>query len=259
MADTRFPSFLRVAGSSSPPTANPQVERMIGVSDPYSPWNAFVVSPRTLLRWHRELVRRKWTYRRRGPGRPGLDQETVELITRLARENPKWGYVRIRGELLKLGITVSATAIRTVLRRHRLGPAPRRMGPSWSEFLRSQAHAILALDFFTVETAWLRTLYVLFTIELGSRRGARPRRHQEPRFGVGHAPGPEPRGGGAASRHPVPDPRPRRQVLRPVRRGVPDRGRPSHPHSDPSTQAERVRRATGEDGAAGMSRQPSDP
>lgn len=88
----------------------------------------------------------------------------------MARENPRWGYLRIRGELLKLGITVSATAIRTVLRRHRLGPAPRRMGPSWSEFLRSQAHAILALDFFTVETAWLRTLYVLFAIELGSRR-----------------------------------------------------------------------------------------
>jgi putative transposase len=136
---------------------------------PRSRWKAFVVSPRTLLRWHRELVRRKWTYRRRGPGRPGLDPETVEL-TRLARENPRWGYVRIRGELLKLGITVSATAIRTVILRHRLGPAPRRMGPSWSEFLRSQAHAILALDFFTVETAWLRTLYVLFAIELGSRR-----------------------------------------------------------------------------------------
>lgn len=126
--------------------------------------------PGTLVRWHRELVRRKWTYRRRGPGRPGLEPETVELITCLARENPRWGYLRIRGELLKLGITVSATAIRTVLRRHRLGPAPRRMGPSWSEFLRSQAHAILAFDFFTVETAWLRTLYVLFAIELESRR-----------------------------------------------------------------------------------------
>jgi hypothetical protein len=135
---------------------------------PRSRWKAFVVSPRTLLRWHGELVRRKWTYRRRGPGRPGLDPETVELITRLARENPR--YLRIRGELLKLSVTVSATAIRVVLRRHRLGPAPRRIGPSWSEFLRSQAHAILAFDFFTVETAWLRTLYVLFAIEIGSRR-----------------------------------------------------------------------------------------
>jgi putative transposase len=128
------------------------------------------VSPRTLLRWHRELVGRKWMYRRPGPGRPRLDQETVELIIRIARENPRWGYLRIRGELLKLGTTVSATAIRTVLRRHGVGPAPRRSGPSWSEFLRSQAHGILAFDFFTVETAWLRTLYVLFAIELGSRR-----------------------------------------------------------------------------------------
>ncbi|MGH2698562.1 MAG: integrase core domain-containing protein [Actinomycetota bacterium] len=133
-------------------------------------WKAFGVTPRTLLRWHRELVRRKWTYRRRGPGRPGLDPETVELIIRVAKENSRWGYLRIRGELLKLGVRVSATAIRAVLRRHGIGPAPRRSGPSWSEFLRSQAHGILAFDFFTVETAWLRTVYVLFAIELGSRR-----------------------------------------------------------------------------------------
>lgn len=133
-------------------------------------WRAFVVTPRTLLRWHRDLVHRKWTYRRRGPGRPSLDQETEELILRMAKENSRWGYLRIRGELLKLGVRVSATAIRTVLRRHGLGPAPRRSGPSWSEFLKSQAHGALAVDFFTVETAWLRTLYVLFAIELGSRR-----------------------------------------------------------------------------------------
>jgi putative transposase len=87
----------------------------------------------------------------------------VELIVRVARENPRWGYPRIRGELLKLGVRVS------VLSRNGLGPAPRRSGPSWSQFLRSQAHAILATDFFTVETAWLRTLYVLFAIEVGSR------------------------------------------------------------------------------------------
>lgn len=128
-----------------------------------------MVSPRTLLRWHRELVRRKWTYRRRRRGRQDSIRRRWSSYS-LGGENPRWGYLRIRGELLKLGITVSATTIRTVLRRHHLGPAPRRMGPSWREFLRSQAHAILALDFFTVETAWLRTLYVLFTIELGSRR-----------------------------------------------------------------------------------------
>jgi putative transposase len=137
---------------------------------PRERWNAFIVSPRTLLRWHRDLVRRKWTYRGRRLGRPPLDPETVELIIRLAKENPRWGYLRIRGELLKLGVSVSATTVRTVLRRAGLGPAPRRIGPSWSEFLRAQAQGILALDFFTVETAWLRTLYVLFAIELGSRR-----------------------------------------------------------------------------------------
>ena len=137
---------------------------------PRERWRAFVVTPRTLLRWNRELIRRKWTYRRRGPGRPKLDPETVELIVRMARENPRWGYLRIRGELLKLGARVSATTIRTVLRRQGLGPAPRRSGPSWSEFLRAQATGILAFDFFTVETVWLRTFYVLFCIELGSRR-----------------------------------------------------------------------------------------
>lgn len=128
------------------------------------------MTPRTLLRWHRELVRGKWTYRRVGAGRPGLDPETVELIIRMARENSRWGYLRIRGELLKLGVQVSATAIRAVLRREGLGPDPRLRGPSWSEFLRAQARGIVAFDFFTVETAWLRTLYVLFAIELGSRR-----------------------------------------------------------------------------------------
>jgi len=83
----------------------------------------------------------------------------VDLIIRMAKENPRWGYLRIRGELLKLGVRVSATAIRKVLRRHGLRPAPRRSGPSWSEFLSSQAHGILAVDFFTAETTWLRTLY----------------------------------------------------------------------------------------------------
>jgi putative transposase len=89
---------------------------------------------------------------------------------RLGRENPRWGYQRIRGELLKLGIETSATPVRSVLLRHGRPPAPRREGPTWSEFLRSQAHAILACDFFTVETFTLKTLYVLFFIELSSRR-----------------------------------------------------------------------------------------
>lgn len=137
---------------------------------PRERWPLFLVSPQTLVRWQRELVRRKWTFRRRAAGRPALDTELCELILRLARENPRWGCVRIQGELRKLGIRVGATTIRSLLRRHGLGPAPRRDEPSWSEFLRAQAEGIWATDFFTVETVWLRTLYVLFWIELGSRR-----------------------------------------------------------------------------------------
>jgi putative transposase len=138
---------------------------------PRTRWSSFLVSPQTLLRWHRELVRRKWTVRRKSTGgRPPMADEIAELILRMGKENPRWGCIRIRGELAKLGIKVSATKIRTLLRANGLGPAPRRDGPTWSGFLRSQAQAILALDFFTVETAWLRTMYVLFAIHLGSRR-----------------------------------------------------------------------------------------
>ena len=138
---------------------------------PRDRWVAFPVTPSTLLRWHRELVRRKWTYRRIGrPGRPPIDPEVRALILRLARENPRWGCVRIQGELRKLGIRVAATMIRTLLRTARAGPAPRRTGPTWTEFLRAQAEGIIACDFLAVETAWLRTLYVLAFIELGNRQ-----------------------------------------------------------------------------------------
>lgn len=136
-----------------------------------SSWRSFLVTPQTILRWHRELVRRKWTYRRTGtPGRPAIGEEVRNLIVRLGRENPGWGYRRIQGELRKLGVRVSATTIRTVLRSAGLRPAPRRGGPSWRSFIRAQAHGVVACDFFTVETAWLRTVYVLFFIEVGSRR-----------------------------------------------------------------------------------------
>jgi transposase InsO family protein len=137
---------------------------------PRDRWSVFLVSPQTLLRWHRELVRRKWSHRRRSPGRPPLDPAVRALVVHLGRENPRWGCVRTQGELRKLGIRVGATTIRSVLRRSGFGPAPRRGGPSWGEFLRAQAQGMLACDFFTVETAWLRTLYVLFFIEHGSRR-----------------------------------------------------------------------------------------
>jgi len=115
-------------------------------------------------------VRRKWTYRHRSAdGRLPIARDVRDLILRIGRENPRWGCLRIKGELAKLGVRVSATAIRTLLRRHGLGPAPRPSGPTWSQFLRSQARGVLAADFFTVETAWLRTLYVLFVIEVHTR------------------------------------------------------------------------------------------
>ena len=97
-----------------------------------------------------------------------MSDELVELIIRLGRENRQWGYVRIQGELRKLGIRVSATSIRRVMRQHGLGPVPRN-GPTWSEFLRAQANSVLATDFFTVDTISLKQLYVLFVIELGTR------------------------------------------------------------------------------------------
>src|SRR5262249_31646742 len=137
---------------------------------PRERWSVVLVSPQRLLRWHRALVARKWTYRCRVPGRPPLDPALRELVLRLARENSRWGCVRIQGELRKLGIRAGATTIRSILRRSGLGPAPRRQGLSWREFLHAQAQGIVACDFFTVETAWLRTLYVLFFVEHGSRR-----------------------------------------------------------------------------------------
>ena len=132
-------------------------------------WAAFGVTPTTLLRWHRQLVRRRWTYPRLG--RRPLDPDVVELVVRLARENPRWGYQRITGELAKLGLAVSATSVRNILRLEGLGPAPRRRGgPGWSAFLRAQASGIVGCDFLTVETIGLTRLYVLFFIELESRR-----------------------------------------------------------------------------------------
>jgi len=135
---------------------------------PKDRWSSFIVSPATLLRWHRELVRRKWTYRHRRTGRPPLDPEIRALVCRMARENPRWGYIRIQGECRKLGIRLGATTVRRILERDGLGPAPRRSGQSWSGFLRTQASGIMACDFFTVETVLLRTLYVLFFIEVGT-------------------------------------------------------------------------------------------
>ncbi len=129
-----------------------------------------LVTPGTLLRWQRALVRRKWRQTDGRPGRPRLSAEIRELVLRLARENPRWGHRRICGELAKLGLQASPTSVRRLLAHARLDPAPRRLGPTWREFLQAQAASIVACDFFTVETAFLRRYYVLFFIEHASRR-----------------------------------------------------------------------------------------
>jgi putative transposase len=131
---------------------------------------ARLVTPRTLFRWHRALVRRKWRQPAGQRGRPPLSAELRQLVLRLARENPRWGHRRIYGELAKLGYGISPTSIRRLLARAKLEPAPRRSGPSWRQFLRAQASSIVACDFFTVETAFLRRYYVLFFIAHASRR-----------------------------------------------------------------------------------------
>ncbi len=137
---------------------------------PYQRRHGLVVTPQTLLRWHRELVRRKWTQPGCKPGRPAIDPHVRQQVLRLGRENPRWGYQRIAGELMKLGFSVSASTVRRLLAAAGLEPAPRRPGLSWQAFLRQQAASMIACDFFTVETITLRRLYVLFFIELGSRR-----------------------------------------------------------------------------------------
>lgn len=126
--------------------------------------------PETVLSWHRALVQRKWTFphKARG-GRPRVSQEIEELIVRIAKENPRWGYGKIQGELLKLSYTVSESAVRDVLKQHHIQPALKRNGSeSWHHFMAHYKEQIMACDFFPVDTLWLKRLYVLFFIELGT-------------------------------------------------------------------------------------------
>jgi putative transposase len=134
-------------------------------------WKSSVfVTPATLMRWHRELVGRRWTYPHRRPGRPPTRAEVRALVVRLARENPSWGYRRVQGELVGLGIKLAASTVWTILKEAGIEPAPRRLEQNWSDFLRAQAASILECDFLTVDTLFMKRFYVLFFIELATRR-----------------------------------------------------------------------------------------
>src|SRR4051794_37958728 len=129
-----------------------------------------LVTPATILRWHRQLVARHWTTTSTRPGRPAIPAGVRALVIRLATENPAWGYRRIHGELAGLGYQIGASTVWKILHRVGIQPSPRRAGPTWAEFLRAQAHAILACDLFHIDTIALHRLYAVFVIEHATRR-----------------------------------------------------------------------------------------
>ena len=129
----------------------------------------FFVQPATLLRWHRDLIAKRWTYPHCRAGRPAIPAGTSALIVQLAKENPTWGYRRIQGELVTLGIPIAASSVWAILKRYDIEPSPRRSGPTWAEFIATQAKSLIACDFFSVDTVALRRLYVLFFIHHDTR------------------------------------------------------------------------------------------
>ncbi|MGH9381965.1 MAG: helix-turn-helix domain-containing protein [Thermoanaerobaculia bacterium] len=148
------------------------------------------MTPTTLLRWHRELVARRWTYPHRPPGRPATPAEVRELVVRLTRENPGWGYRRIQGELIGLGVKIAASTIWTILREEGIEPAPNRLETSWAEFLAGSEHPRVRLPHrrHTLPETVLRLVLYRARDPPRAPRGD----HREPRWPVGDPAGPEP-------------------------------------------------------------------
>jgi putative transposase len=143
----------------------------VAADPPPTVGEVFAVTPATLLAWHRRLVMRKWDYtNRRRPGRPSTEAAIRKLVIRMATENPAWGHRRVQGEPVRLGHPIAASTVRQILHDAGIGPAPRRAGPTWKQFLTAQARSILAADFVHVDTVLLRRLYALIVIEHGTRR-----------------------------------------------------------------------------------------
>jgi transposase len=154
-------------------------------------WSVFMVTPATVLDWHRRHGPTPLTFPNTPKGRPPIAEDVQALICRLASENPGWGYSRIKGELAHLGVGVSASSIRRVLTAKGLDPVPRRQNSTWRAFLRSQAAGIVACDLFALDTVWLKRYYVLFAIEIDTRRVHHVRDHRRPSVAVGDPGGAE--------------------------------------------------------------------
>jgi hypothetical protein len=185
-------------------------------------WSAFFVTPATLLRWHRQLIARHWTYPHARPGRPPVDRTVRTLVLRLAADNPTWGHRRIHGELVRLGHAIAASTVWKILHQAGIDPAPRRAGPTWKQFLTAQAHGIVACDFFTVDTVFFQRLYVLFFLELATRQVHVVGVTAHPTSAWVTQAGPQPPDDARRTRRPAAasDPRPGHEVHRRLRRGL---------------------------------------
>jgi hypothetical protein len=205
------------------------------------------VTPTTLMRWHKALVKRYWTRPHRKPGRPGIRTEVRRLVLRLATENPTWGYRRVHGELAGLGYRVAPSTVWRILKHANIDPAPRRGGPAWRQFLSAQAHTILATDFLTVDTLLFTRLYVLLVVELSTRRVYLLGISTNPTGGVGHRTGPQPAHGPGRPGvyREVPCPRPGCEVQPRLRCGLRQRRHPDPAQPATGTPGERHRRALG--------------